>query len=450
MASTPDVIRMEGGCITSAKRTHAGGLTVYSTFLAEGPLIYQQSGGKREAEYLSWESITDPESLATAPGSTITYGHPNRRNKAVMRGEWGVFGKGMTSLPIYLHKPFAVIACHIGDSELADRIEQGEVTKVSSCRSTTTLRGADGKLYQGKWTQNHLAFLPKGINPRQQFAKIHLQGGDVSKLVWRADSDEEDFPLPDYSKFTPVTLANGLVVGIPPDPEESTNNRSIILLPPTIKFDQEDPNMADKTTTTTDTSAIDAEALAASVAKAVGDVMAPLMAQVVAAVGVVGDGVAAIRADSTATAPVEPAETFTAADIAAAAADGERKGTLLTIAGKVLKPEEIVGLADKTVADISRAVIASVSPSYPISASASDAELAGAAMALGRSVPEVEPAKEPAKKAPATPVPAIKSDSFTGEAKPDPVEGNLPAYSAAQESLIAALKKQSAAIAGTK
>jgi hypothetical protein len=449
MASTSNVIRMEGGCITSAKRTHAGGLTVYSTFLAEGPLIYQQAGGKREAEYLSWESITDPDSLATAPGSTITYGHPNRRNKAVMKGEWGVFGKGMTALPIYLHKPFAVIACHIGDSELADRIEQGEVTKVSSCRSTTTLRGADGKLYQGKWTQNHLAFLPKGINPRQQFAKIHLQGGDVSKLVWRADSDEEDFPLPDYSKFTPMVLANGLVVGISPDLEESTNNRSIILLPPTIKFDEDDPNMPDKTTTTTDTPAIDTEALAASVAKAVGDAMAPLMAQVVAAVGVVGEGVAAIRADSTATAP-EPVETFTAADIAAAAADGERKGTLLTIAGKVLKPEEIVGLADKTVADISKAVIASVNPNYPISASASDAELAGAAMALGRSVPEGEPAKEPAKKAAATPVPAIKSDSFTGEVKPDPVNGNLLAYSAAQESLVAALKKQGAAMAGTK
>jgi hypothetical protein len=113
------VVREEGGCITQATRSEAGGLTVFATFLAEGPLRYTRADGASEEEFLPWESISDAKSLATAPGSFILYGHPSRANKEVKADEWGKYGKGMAALPIYLHRPFAVIACHIGDKDLA-------------------------------------------------------------------------------------------------------------------------------------------------------------------------------------------------------------------------------------------------------------------------------------------------------------------------------------------
>lgn len=421
---TEPTLRMEGGVITSATRTPSGGLNVTATFLAEGPLVYQRADGSSEEEYLPWESITDPASLETAKGSPILYGHPARRNKEVKADEWVAFGKGMTAAPIYLHRPFASIACHIGDADLAARVESGDVTRVSSCRSTR-MRREGGQLIQGAWQQNHLAFLPKGVNPRQKMAKIHREGGDLDKLLWRADSDEEtEFDIPDYSQFELVTLDSGLQVMQLPI-ENIAKNNPIILQ---VRDDEDDAGKPKER------KPMNEEEIKA-LTTAVGAGLSPLLEKLTTGFDRLSATVGELQKPEPKADDAAPV--FSEAEVAAltakAAAEGAQRGRLLGIAAQ-LKVDD-AGLADASIGQIATKIIGASAPAMPIDG-LSDEALFGVAISLQSTKADSE-AVPPAPKKTGKPVPKEpeeKADSADADQK--------PGLSAAQQRQLEAIKKQ--------
>jgi hypothetical protein len=393
---------------------------VIATFLAEGPLVYQGVGGKREEEYLPWESITDPASLETAKGSPILYGHPSRRDKRVKASEWTAFGKGMTAAPIYLHRPFASIACHIGEEDLASRVESGEVTRVSSCRSTK-MRMEGGRLIQGTWQQNHLAFLPKGVNPRQKMARIHREGGDLDRLMWKVDSEEElEFDLPDYSTFETVTLAGGLQVMQLPVSYLAKNNPIILQVKVDDQGTHQEAPMTDEELK--------------NIAAAVGAGLQPTLDKLSTGLDKLSGVVTELqkpqeKAD-------DAAQTFSEAEVAEkvaqAAAEGSRRGRLLSIAHQ-LKVDD-AGFAGLPIGQIATKIITASAPMMPVDG-LSDEALFGVAVSL-QSVAIKADSKTDLPPAPKGGKPVPEEDTRADNAD----EG--PKLSAAQQQQLAAIQAQ--------
>jgi hypothetical protein len=167
--------RSSQGRIVAVRKTPEGYLDVYATFLSAGKLQYSNVDLGVWEEELLWENITDADSLVTASGKPVTLMHPDTPNAMMDASQWQKYGRGMTGQKIFLDHPFATIVCSIGDKELADKIEEGDVTTVSSGRWSNTFVGDDGQKYQGEWESNHLAFIDstKGQRGRSPHALVH-------------------------------------------------------------------------------------------------------------------------------------------------------------------------------------------------------------------------------------------------------------------------------------
>jgi Uncharacterized protein conserved in bacteria (DUF2213) len=393
-------IRSGGGVITSAIRDQAGFLQVHATFLMEGPLIYERDGKKVE-ELVPWEYISDESCLATATGKPITLGHPNVKDSWMTAKDWSKFGKGMTGNMMFLHRPFAVISCMVGDEKLADDIESGHVQRVSSCRKTSRLMHRETKqVYQGFWEANHLAFIDKRTGrtgrcpgamllPKGQLPIIGQDGSIALDSVPGVGYD-----IPDYSTFERVATSNGLILfnqkeTVADEAATAARSRRIIL----------DSTYLIETTEEETTMELTAEQLAA-IGEAAGNGMKTSLAGLQEAI------VAAITplkpvADD---APVFTAEQVEAAKTAAAT-EGRKLGELMSLA--TLHSADSQLSPDSTITEICKAIILKIDPAIAVD-SYDESDLPGLARGLSLQ-----------KKVEAIVTPAPGKKGFTG--KPVPV-----------------------------
>jgi hypothetical protein len=244
-------IATAGGVITRAERNAEGFLQVYASFLMEGPLDYFR-GGKKVTEMLPWEYVSDSASLATAPGKPLTLGHPPVKDHWIKDSDFKKYGLGMTGNIIYLERPFAVIACLIGDKKLADDIEAGHIQQVSSCRKNKGMIDTrTGQRYQGAWQANHLAFVDKrtGRKGRSGGAWV-LSKGQLPSIDDHGNISVDSVPglnydIPDYSTFVLTDQAGGALIYAPAENDRTTESslaasRRIILQTEFLADDTED------------------------------------------------------------------------------------------------------------------------------------------------------------------------------------------------------------------
>jgi hypothetical protein len=365
-------IRSGGGVITRAVRDQAGFLQLHATFLMEGLLVYQR-GGKKIEELVPWEYISDEAALATATGKPITLGHPEVKDSWMLAKDWKKFAKGMTGNLLYLHRPFAVISCLIGDQKLADDIESGHVQRVSSCRKTKMLVDPrNGQRYQGAWEANHLAFIDKrsGRTGRCPGA-MALPKGELPTIRDDGSICLDSVPgvgygIPDYEKFIGKQTESGMMLFLPP--EEEVNEQAVaaksrrIILDSTYLVEKEDVLRMDDLTP---------EQIAAIGAAAGTGISATLKESFAAFQDTL------VTALTPKEAVADEAPTFTAEDVektrVSALAEGRRTGQLLALATQYsvdsVTPES-------TVTEICTAILKVVAPEFKVDSS-DESELPG-------------------------------------------------------------------------
>lgn len=138
-------------------------LRVWVTFgVPDQTLEYETDSGKR-LEFIDKDSLLNQDSLQTLIGKPLTLNHPPI---PIVSANWNDFAKGFTMQHITDNDDIAVISAVIHDSEIANRIIKGEITKTSSAYYADKVLQSDGRYKQVKRHYNHIALLTDDFEPR--------------------------------------------------------------------------------------------------------------------------------------------------------------------------------------------------------------------------------------------------------------------------------------------
>lgn len=177
--------RIDRGRIWKSEATEEGFLRVWMSVSKVGDLIYFNEDGTQRTEYVSPQTLSDPDALDTAWGKSITLEHPEEMVTAENARE---LSRGMTQNAMFLDNGFLTIVGVLTDKEAIGAVADG--TNQVSAGYFVTVDEEDGRLVQRDRMYNHFAIVPQGRAGAD--VKIHL---DTFRCDAVSPEDIEKFNL---------------------------------------------------------------------------------------------------------------------------------------------------------------------------------------------------------------------------------------------------------------
>lgn len=162
------------------KNAEGNGIRLWAKVRHIGPLVYLDDKGNPYEEFVTEESITDPEFVNDMLFLPVTDDHPDEfiRLDNIMR-----YMKGMTGTQPAVDDDGFLIDFTVFDPALIQKIENGKRDVSLGYKSVVQLK-SDNRWYQIKCKPNHLAIVDEGRAPKA--AIVYPVRGD--SILWQPRS----------------------------------------------------------------------------------------------------------------------------------------------------------------------------------------------------------------------------------------------------------------------
>jgi hypothetical protein len=167
----------DNGKITKAQETQEGFLRIFGTIAKVGWLQYMNSDGTTREEYVSEETLFDPEHLESIGGAVLTLGHPEVPVTPENYKQYAVGATGTKVMANVKQKAIDVVFI-VNSIDAINAINSG-TRELSMGYKCEVKANPDGTFNQIKRICNHNAIVSEA---RCKGAKLHLDSwvmGDV-------------------------------------------------------------------------------------------------------------------------------------------------------------------------------------------------------------------------------------------------------------------------------